>query len=193
MLVAEPVEAGGNQFGGGIPGACSQAAQRSIHLIGACFHGGERIADAHAEIIVAMKTDLRFERFFQYAHAFSCASGQQRAGGIHDVNAIAAIALHEQRLFRENFSRTHVGHHQEADGFQTHLLRHAEVLLGNVGLGALRGDAHHLNTTRHRLFQFFFRADPRDQKCGDFRIGNRVARLFNEVHFIGFGEAVLNG
>ena len=47
------------------------------------------------------------------------------------------------RLLGELLGADGVRHHQEADGLQTTVTGHGEVLLGDVGLGAVGGDADH--------------------------------------------------
>jgi hypothetical protein len=47
----------------------------------------------------------------------------------------------------------HVRHHQEADGVHVQLARHGDVLLGNVGLGAMRGDADGADAESFAIFR----------------------------------------
>ena len=63
-----------------------------------------------------------------------------RAGGVDDVDALAAGVGHDPGLLGEHLGRLGVGHHQEADGLQAELAGQAEVLDRDVGLGAVGGD-----------------------------------------------------
>ncbi|MNE55858.1 hypothetical protein D3C80_1507230 [compost metagenome] len=59
-----------------------------------------------------------------------------------------------------------MAHHQEADGVDAHLGGHADVLLGDVGLGAVGGDADGRHAAVHRHLQVVDRADARQQQGG---------------------------
>ena len=69
-----------------------------------------------------------------------------RSGGIDDVDAVGAVGLHEPGLLEQLVRLDHVGHHQEPDDFHPELLRELHVLLGDIRLGAVGGDASHLRT-----------------------------------------------
>ena len=55
------------------------------------------------------------------ADAVGDALHDQRAGGVDDVDALAAGVDHDARLLREHLGRLGVAHHQEADGLQAEL------------------------------------------------------------------------
>jgi hypothetical protein len=121
---------------------------------------------------VSVKTNLRFrERLFERAHALGGARRQERAGRIHHVHTIAAVAFHKHCLLCEKFGRAHVGHHQQAYRFESHLFCHAKMLLGNIGFSANAGN----------------------QKRGDLSSCGRFPRHFNQVHLAGLGESILDG
>ncbi|MNF64180.1 hypothetical protein D3C84_459040 [compost metagenome] len=90
--------------------------------------------------------------------------GQHVAGRVGAVDAIGAVAFHQARLLQQLLRADHVRHHQEADGVQAHLRRHADVLAGHVRLGAV---GRHTNG-RHAVFvghlQVVEGTDPRQQQ-----------------------------
>ena len=61
--------------------------------------------------------------------------------GVGDVDRVGAVRLHEQGLFDEAFGGIHVSHHEKADGLHAEVFGHPDVLLGDVGLGAVHGNA----------------------------------------------------
>lgn len=56
-----------------------------------------------------------------------------------------------------------MGHHQEADGVHAQIARGGDVLLGDIGFGAMSGDAHRTHTQLVRALQVFDAADARQQ------------------------------
>ena len=84
---------------------------------------------------------LGFERGAHGAQAHFHIVGQHVAGRVGDVDAVGAIALHQQPLAHQLFGAGHVGHHQEADGVQAQFTRLGDVLLRDIGFGAVGGDA----------------------------------------------------
>jgi hypothetical protein len=91
---------------------------------------------------MTVKTDLRCRRELRAKQGDACRDivGQHPSGGIGNVDAVRAVGLHELRLGEDTFRRDHVRHHQEADRIESELARQPDVLLGDVGLGAMRGD-----------------------------------------------------
>ncbi len=79
-----------------------------------------------------------------------------------------------------------MGHHQKTNCFQTHLFCHAEMLLGNVGFRALGGNTDNLDAAPDRILQFLARANAGKKQRGDFRFGDRLACLFDQIHFVCF-------
>ena len=64
-----------------------------------------------------------------------------RPGRVDHVDALAAGVGHDPGLAGERVGRDRVGHHQEADRLEPELAGQREVLLGDVGLGAVGGDS----------------------------------------------------
>ena len=140
-----------------------------------------------------MKANLAVERGDQRGHPFSRVARQHGAGGIHDVDAVGSVTLHQPRLLHQRVGRAGVRHHEKADGFQAQFLGQAEVLFGNVGFGALGRDPHNACAPAGRFAQILLRADAGDQQNGDLRPGTGSAGLRDQVPFVDSREAVLHG
>src|SRR3546814_9706074 len=63
----------------------------------------------------------------------------ERAAAVGDINAMRAIAFHQRGLLRQRLWLDHVTHHQEARHIHSEIASDADMLLGDVGLGAMRG------------------------------------------------------
>ena len=63
-------------------------------------------------------------------------------------------------LFQQLLGADHVRHHQKADRIEpVDLAGHANVLLGDIGLRAVRGHANRTDTTVHGHFEVVNRTD----------------------------------
>ena len=93
--------------------------------------------------------------------------GQQVAGRVGDVDAVGAIAFHQPGLLHQAFGAVHVRHHQKTDGVHAQLARVADVLLGDVGFGAVGGDANRRHPQLMRHLQVLDGADARQQQRRD--------------------------
>ncbi|MPN52124.1 hypothetical protein SDC9_199778 [bioreactor metagenome] len=74
-----------------------------------------------------------------------------------------------------------MGHHQEADGVHLQLARQRDVLLGDVGLGAVGGDTDGVHPEIARHLQVIDGADARQQQRRDLgllHLGNHRAEIF---------------
>ena len=81
------------------------------------------------------------EGLHQSAHAAADILHGHGTCGVGDVDRVGAVGLHEQCLLDQALGGVHVGHHEEADRLHPQFLGHLDVLLGDVGLGAVHGDA----------------------------------------------------
>jgi hypothetical protein len=103
---------------------------------------GDRVRHPEPEVLVAVEADLRVvpelgaQRGDPVAHLLE----HERARGVDDVHAPAAGVGHDPRLLRQRLGRRGVRHHEEADGLEPEVAREAEVLDGDVRLGAVRRD-----------------------------------------------------
>ncbi len=84
-------------------------------------------------------------------------------------------------------------HHQEAANLHAELARETDVLLRNIGLGAMRRDAHHLGAEVARSFEVITRADSRQQQDRQLRVLQDRARGANQIEFIDARHSILNG
>jgi hypothetical protein len=124
---------------------------------------------APAAIVVTVEADLRFgpQTAADEPDASGDVLGQHVAGRVGHVHAVGAVGFQELGLCRDRLRRRHVTHHQESDGVEAELARDREVLLGDVGFGAVGGDADHSRSRIHRDPQIVDRADARNEQHGD--------------------------
>ena len=66
------------------------------------------------------------------------------------------------------------------------------MLLGDIGLGTLRGDTYHLSPALHYLLEFFHGADSREKEYGDFGPLAHAAGLRDEFHLGCSREPILD-
>ena len=92
---------------------------------------------------------------------------QERAGRIGHIDAFGAVAFHQLRLLDQLLDRGHVRHHQEADGVHAELARRLDVLPGDVGLGAVGGDAHAARARVIGVLEVVHGADAGQEQHGD--------------------------
>src|SRR5438874_9645121 len=109
---------------------------------------------------------------------------QHGPGGVHDIDAIGTVGFHELRLLHKYLWRTHMRHHEETDRLHAKLPGDLEVFLGDIGLGALRGDAYHLCSTLHRLLEFSDGSNARQEEHGDFCSLADVTGFSDELHLL---------
>jgi hypothetical protein len=88
-------------------------------------------------------------------------------GGIHHVDAHRASVDHDARLLRQLRRSGAVRQHQAAHGLHAEFARGLEVLDGDVGLGAVCGDARDRRARVVRLSKVLDRAEARQHEHGD--------------------------
>lgn len=81
-------------------------------------------------------------------------------GGVHDAHGLRAERGQQRALFGQLAGAGHVAHEQDALGFGPEVPRDAEVVFGYIGLGAVRGDPHHIRAVRHGGAQVVGGAQP---------------------------------
>ena len=86
-----------------------------------------------------------------------------------------------------------MGHHEEADGFEAEVAGVAEVLDGDVGFGAVGGDAADGGAVVLGDLDVFFDADAGQHEERDFGVLGCVGGDGDEFLFGGFGESVVEG
>ena len=106
---------------------------------------------------------VRVEYILEGLEAVGHILHRQGATGIHHVDALGTIRLHQLGLLGERCRRGHVRHHQEADRVHTELAGVLNVLFGDVCFGAMRGDPHGAGAGGIGRIQIVYRANPGDQ------------------------------
>ena len=89
---------------------------------------------------------------------------QQGSGGIDDVDAIRPVGLHQLGLPGQFRGREHVGHHQESRDIHPEVACIPDVLLRDVGLRAMGGDAYRSRSGGPGLMQILDRANAGQQQ-----------------------------
>ena len=107
---------------------------------------------------------FRIEDVAKRLEAVSHLVHQQSAGGIHHVDAVRSVRLHEFGLARQLGRRRHVRHHQKSGDVEAELPRLLHMLAGDVGFGAMRGDPYRAGAGVDRAIQILDRADAGDQQ-----------------------------
>jgi hypothetical protein len=88
------------------------------------------------------------------------------AGGVGDVHDLGAGVGHDPGLIGQPLGAVLVGHHEEADRGHAELPGQGEVLGGDVGLGAMRGDPHERRPEVAGPAQVALGPDARQQQDG---------------------------
>ena len=90
--------------------------------------------------------------------------GDHGPGGVHHVDGVGSVGLHELRLLDELLRALHVGHHQEAGHVHADVLRQPDVLGGDVGLGGVGGDAGEARSLGVGHLEVLLDPDPREHE-----------------------------
>src|SRR5207253_4160522 len=125
-------------FATGVAGPGPEASRRAIDLHRAGANGAERIGEREREIFVTVEADLRVAPHGgdYRGHAIGRLLEYQRTGRVDDVDTLATGVRHDARLLSQLLGRYRVRHHQKAHRFEPDLTSEAEVLIGDVSLGA---------------------------------------------------------
>ena len=176
MFPAQTVEHGDEHFQRGIAGACAHTGERGIHPVRAVFDRDDGVGHTQRQVVMAMNTDLGFwlQRVAHELGFFSHFMHQQGATRVGDIDAGRAIGFHQLGLTRQFGGGNHVRHHQKAHRVHAQLARMFDVLLGDIGFGAMGGDTHHARTGAIRLFQIMHGADAGNQQCGHLGMLDRL-------------------
>ncbi len=119
---------------------------------------------------MGVHTDGHLECTHQGIDAAADILGGHRARGVGDIDGVRTVGLQQLRLLNQSLGGIHVRHHEETDGFHAEFFRDLDVLLGDVGLGAVHRDARHGDTEFAHLAQVICQADARESS------GRRSAR-----------------
>ena len=91
---------------------------------------------------------------------------REPAAGVGDVDAVGAVGLHQLGLLGQLLGGRHVGHHQEAGDVHAELAGGGDVLGGDVGLGAVGGDADRADAEVVGVAELLDGADAGQQQRG---------------------------
>jgi hypothetical protein len=103
---------------------------------------------------------------------------------------VGAGGLHDPGLTHEVLGRRHVGHHQERRDVKAQVSGGLDVLVGDVGLGAVRGDAHRVDAAVARALQVVDGADARQQQRRELAVGEHSLDRPQVLFFRVTGEPV---
>ncbi len=151
-----------------IAGARAHAGKRTVDARCAVFDGDEVKCDAEPQIVMRMHAGLGcwIENIVHRLEPVGDAVEEQGACAVGDVDAVRAIALHQLGLFRERLGLVHVGQHQQAGDIHPELARDLDMLLGDIGFGAVGGDPDRPRAGVVGVLEIFDRADAGQQKNG---------------------------
>ena len=190
---AEVVAHRGERLVRRVAGTGAEAAGGPVDLHRAGPHGEHAVADGEAEVVVTVEAHLGVgtELGHHRGDALGGLVEDQRAGRVDDVDALAAGVGHDARLAGQVVGRRHVGHHQEPHGLQADLAGEAEVLDRDVGLGAVRGDAHDRHADVLDRPDVVHRAEPREHERGDIGPARFVDGGLHQHALVDQAEAVV--
>ena len=166
MVEAHAFGDGNEDLQRSVSGSGAHAGESAVHPRGALLHGGQRIGHGQREIVVRMHPHFRglvqhvregLEPGFDFVP-------QQGSRGIDDVDAIGAVRFHQLGLPGQLRGRGHVRHHEESRDVHSEAACILDVLLRDVRLGAMRGNAHRSRSGRVGLMQVLDRANAGQQQ-----------------------------
>ena len=135
---------GDQHFHRRVAGAGAQPGSGGVDTVGAGFDGGQGVGHAHGQVMVAVKAEFgfRLERLAHGADALFDVFRQQVAGGVGDVDAVGAIAFHQPGLLDQAFGAAMWAIIRKPTVSISSFAGHGDVLLGDIGFGAMGGDAN---------------------------------------------------
>ncbi|MNT32269.1 hypothetical protein D3C72_1681420 [compost metagenome] len=92
---------------------------------------------------------------------------RHRAPAVGDIDAVRAIGLHQLGLLRQGVRLGHVAHHQEAGHVHAQGAGGLDMLPGDIGLGAVGGDAHRAHAQIIGALQVMHGPDAGQQQGGE--------------------------
>ena len=136
-----------------------------------------------------MKTDLgfRLQGSAHCRHAGADVVGQQVTGRVGQVDAVGSVAFHQQALLDQAFGAVHVGHHQEADGIHAQPSGVGNMLLADIGFGAMGGHANGVDPQLMCHGQVIDGADTWQQQRRDLGVFHQRNHC-RQIFFIGVGR-----
>ncbi len=152
-----------------VAGPRPHAGQRGVDPGRAVLHGDDGIGHAQRQIVMGVDAALGFrvEHAVEGLQTRRHAVHVERAAAIHHIDALRAIALHQPGLGSQGFGLAHMRHHQETDRIHAHFAGQRDMLGGDVGLGAMGGDAHRAHAEIVGALEILLGADARQQQGGE--------------------------
>ncbi len=176
-----------------MPAPAPQTAQRTVKEVHAFLGRGQGVGDGHSEVVVGVEADGDIHGFFHRGDHGLHFLWQQVPGGVRQVDIVGS-GLHEDGgLLGQLLRADHMHHHEKADGEHAVLLGVLDVLDGDVGLGAVGGDANGVGAAVPRLLQALDGPDAREQKNRQFGVGHHFAGGADEIQLGVLGEPVVDG
>ncbi|OKH64298.1 hypothetical protein EB73_24590 [Mycobacterium sp. SWH-M3] len=148
------------------PGA--QPGQGRIDPMGTLLDGGDRIGHAQSQVVVRVHPDggARVECGAVGLNPVAHTGHGEPAAGVGDIHTARPGVFHDLRLGRQRFRIRQMRHHQKAGHVEAQVDCGADVLAGDVGLGAVGGDPHRRDAEIHRGAQVVDGADAGEQQGG---------------------------
>ena len=192
MVPALAVDRGDEDLQGRIAGTGAHAGERGIDADGAFLRRDDRIGDAEREIVMGVHAALGFgaQHAIIGAQPVTHAIHVERAARIGHIDALGTIAFHFRGLGGERFGVDHVAHHQEAGDIHAEIAGETDMLFGDIGFGAMGGDAHRADAQAMRPAQFIDGAEPGQDEGGEHRAGQHLGDGF-EPFPIGMGAKAI--
>jgi hypothetical protein len=192
MVPALALGGGDEHFQGRIARTRAHASERGVDAHRASLGGDDRVRDAQREIMVGVDAALGFG-FEDPVIGFKPGLDPihvERAAAVGHIDTLRAIAFHEEGLARERVGVDHVAHHEEARDVHAKVAGDADMLLGNVGLGAVGRDADRTHADVIGALQFLDRAHSGQDEGGEHRpVKHRGDRL--EPFPVGMGTKAI--
>ena len=115
------------------PSPASEASTRAL------LDGHLAVRDGEGEVLMGVHAHLgrRIEGVAKSAHPFAHLRHGKAAPGVHDVDAVSAVGLHQPGLPGERGGFVEVARHEEAGDVHVELAGEADVLGPDVRLGAV--------------------------------------------------------
>ncbi|MNV52750.1 hypothetical protein D3C71_1448590 [compost metagenome] len=180
MVPAHALGGGDEHFQRRVARARAHAGQARVDTVAAFFHRDDGVGHAQAQVVVGVhaRLGLGLQNILERAEPVAHILHAQGPAGVDHVAHGRAIAFHQLGLLGQALRRLHVAHHQKAHGFHAQMARIFDVLARDIGLGAVRGDAHHAHAGVVRGLEVMDGANARQQQRGDLGVLDHAGHGF---------------
>ena len=171
MVPALSVGRSNEHFERSIARSRAHPGEAGVNPHGPFLSSNDRIRDTERQVVVGMHAALgfRLEHAVVGPQPFAHTVHVKRAAAVGHINAVRAVAFHQQGLLGQRLGVDHVAHHQKARYIHAQIAGDTDMLLGNVCLGAMGRDPHRANTQCVSAAKLFDSADARHQQRGQHR------------------------